>query len=531
MNYFKKYKKFNLLVLLAATTYLTGCTKLDTVPNSALTPDNFPTTPTQFVQATGPIYTSFYTAPGRPYWFVQNLSTDENVLVARGGNWYDGATYAQLFLHTYNADNGNIGACWSWGFKTISQCNQVLSLFDAAPESSAKTQTIAEVKTMRALSYFYMMDLFGNVPLTTVFGDVSDLSTKPRAQIFTFIETELLAQIPNLSGTANASTYGRPTKSLAYAILAKMYLNAQYYTGTARWQDAVTMCDNVIASGQYELTADYLAMFKPNNGPGTKDFIFAVPYDGLNALGMTYARFTMHPSLQTKYRMPYTPAGPMYTLPGFIALYTDQNDVRRKTYLTGKQYNNDGTPILVSTTNKGLSDAYSGPNPTAAIQHHLEFTPEINFRNIATFDVGNDELANEEGARSIKFYPDSLSPVRDQGNDVPMFRYADVLLEKAEAILRGATPTQGQTALSLVNLVRARAKAAPLTSVTLTTLLEERGREFPMEGWRRNDLIRFGQYEKTYSIKTDTDPNHRIFPIPRAELQLNPKLVQNPGYN
>jgi hypothetical protein len=532
MNYFKKYKKLHLLVLLAASTYLTGCTKLDSEPASALTPDNFPTTASQFVQATGPIYTTFYGGPGRPYWFVQNLSADENVLVARGGNWYDGATYAQLFLHTANADNGNVAASWSWGFGTIGQCNQVLSIFAAAPDSPAKTQTLAEVKTMRALSYFYMMDLFGNVPLTTVFADpTADLSTKTRAQIFTFIETELLAQIPNLNGTNSVATYGRPTKGLAYAILAKMYLNAQYYTGTARWQDAVTMCDNVIASGQYELSSDYLAMFKPSNGPAVKDFIFAIPYDGLNALGMTYGRFTMHPALQTKYRMPYTPAGPMYTLPTFIALYNDANDVRRKTYLTGKQYNNDGTPILVTTTNKGLSDAYNGPSPAAAVQHHLEFTPDIVFRNVATFDVGNDELANEQGARSIKFYPDSLSPVRDQGNDVPMFRYADVLLEKAEAILRGASPTQGQTALSLVNLVRARAKAAPLTTVTLATILDERGRELPMEGWRRNDLIRFGQYEKTYSIKTDTDPNHRIFPVPRAEMQLNPKLVQNPGYN
>jgi hypothetical protein len=531
MKYFKTYKKFNLLLLLAGAAYLSGCTKLDVAPKAALTPDNFPTTPAQFVLATGPIYTNFATGPGRTYWMIQNLSADENVLVARGGNWYDGAVYAQLFLHNYNADNGNIAANWSWGFGTISQCNQVLSLFDAAPESAAKTQTVAEVKTMRALSYFYMMDLFGNVPINATFGDVSDLGTKTRAQVFTFIETELLAQIPNLSSTTGSATYGRPTKYLAYAILAKMYLNAQYYTGTARWQDAVTMCDNIISSNQYELSADYLAMFKQNNGPAIKDFIFATPYDGLNILGMTYARFTLHPSLQTKYRMPYTPAGPMYTLPTFYALFNDVNDVRRKQYLTGKQYNNDGTPILVSTTNKGLSDAYNGPSPTAAVQHHLEFTPNIVFRNVATFDVGNDELANEEGYRNNKFYPDSISPVRDQSNDVPMFRYADVLLEKAEAILRGATPTQGQTALALVNLVRARAKAAPLTSVTLADILDERGREFPMEGWRRNDLIRFGQFEKTYSIKTDADPNHRIFPIPRAEIQLNPKLIQNPGYN
>jgi hypothetical protein len=531
MNYLKKYKIFSLLLLAAGTTYLSGCTKLDTVPGSALTPDNFPTSPAQFVLATGPIYTSFRTAPGREYWMVQNLSADENVLVARGGNWYDGAVYAQMNLHTYNADNGMLATCWAWGFKTISQCNQVLTLFDAAPESTAKTQTLAEVKTMRALSYFYMMDLFGNVPITKTFGDASDLGTKTRAQVFAFIETELLAQIPNLSAATGATTYGRPTKYLAYAVLAKMYLNAQYYTGTARYQDVVAMCDNIISGAQYNLNDDYLTMFKPSNGPAVKDFIFAIPYDGLNAQGMTYARFTLHPSLQAKYKMPYTPAGPIYTFPEFYALYNDANDIRKKQYLAGKQYNNDGTPILVKTTNKGLSDAYTGSDPGGVVNHQLEFTPTITWRNNATFDIGNDELANEEGYRNNKFYPDSLSADRNQGNDVPMFRYADVLLEKAEAILRGANATLSQTPLSLVNQVRARAKAAALTSVALSDILDERGREFPMEGWRRNDLIRFGQFEKAWGIKTDTDPNHRVFPVPRGEMQLNPKLVQNPGYN
>jgi hypothetical protein len=121
-----------------------------------------------------------------------------------------------------------------------------LSLFDATPASDAKKQTVAEIKTMRALSYFYLMDLFGNVPISKKFGDTTNLGTQPRAAVFAFIESELLAQIPDLSATSGIATYGRPTKGLAYAILAKMYLNAQYYIGTPRYQDAVTMCDNII---------------------------------------------------------------------------------------------------------------------------------------------------------------------------------------------------------------------------------------------------------------------------------------------
>jgi len=238
MKSFKLNIILSFIALSMGAVYLPGCTKLNVKPVSALTPANFPTTPAQFVAATGPIYTAFASGgAGRQWWLVENLSTDMEVLVARGGNWFDGGNYSTLNLHTYTADNGNLETLWYWGFSTISTCNQVLSLFSSVPESASKAQTIAEIKTMRALAYFFMMDNFGNVPIITTFGDTSNLGTQPRAKVFTFIETELLAQIPNLSTTVGASTYGRPTKYLAYAILAKMYLNAAAYIGTARYQD------------------------------------------------------------------------------------------------------------------------------------------------------------------------------------------------------------------------------------------------------------------------------------------------------
>jgi hypothetical protein len=530
MNHFKQYIFLSFIALCMGTVYLSSCTKLNVTPVSALTPANFPTTPAQYVAATGPIYTSFRGAPGRQWWLTEDISTDMEVLVARGGNWFDGGTYSTMNLHTYTGDNSMLETIWQWGYGTISTCNQVLSLFNSVPASTTKSQTIAEIKTMRALSYFFMMDNFGNVPITTTFGDTSNLGTQLRAKVFAFIESELLAQIPNLSSTVDISTYGRPTKYLAYAILAKMYLNAAYYTGTARYQDCVTMCDNVIKSSQYSLYADYLGMFKPNNGPQITDFIFAIPYDAVNAQAMYYARWTLHPALAKKYSMPYSPDGPVYTYPAYYAYFNDPNDIRNKQYLTGKQYYYDGTPITITTTNIGLDASYSGAYPNATVVHQLEFTPNIVWKNNATFDIGNDELANEEGYRNNKFYPDSVATTRNQSNDVPLFRYADILLVKAEAILRGATATNGDIPLTLVNQVRTRAKATAFTSVTLTTLLEERAREFADEGWRRNDLIRYGMYENAWGIKTDADPNKRIFPIPTPELQLNSKLVQNPGY-
>jgi hypothetical protein len=149
----------------------------------------------------------------------------------------------------------------------------------------------------------------------------------------------------------------------------------------------------------------------------------------------------------------------------------------------------------------------------------------------ASFDLGNDEKAWNMGYRNIKFYPDSTAATRNQNNDMPIFRYSDVLLMKAEAILRGGAETLGHTALSLVNELRAVRSTSPAWSdVTLEALYEERTREFVGENWHRNDMIRFGKYENLWGYKTNTDPNRRLFPIPTAAIQLNPLLQQNPGY-
>ncbi len=136
------------------------------------------------------------------------------------------------------------------------------------------------------------------------------------------------------------------------------------------------------------------------------------------------------------------------------------------------------------------------------------------------------------GTRNIKFYPDASNRSnRNQNNDIPVFRYSDIILMKAEAILRGGSPTLGHTALSLVNSLRANRTTSPAwTSVTLDNIYAERARELAWECWRRNDMIRFGKFEDSYGLKTDANPNKRLFPIPNVAFQTNPKLVQNPGY-
>jgi hypothetical protein len=230
------------------------------------------------------------------------------------------------------------------------------------------------------------------------------------------------------------------------------------------------------------------------------------------------------------FNIPYTTGAPASTLPEFYANFNDPNDIRNKQWLVGLQTKPDGTPLTITTTLKGYDQFYTGVD--APYTYQLNLTPNIVLRqSVPLFDCGNDEIAWNMGYRNIKFYPDATSSSRNQNNDIPVFRYSDIILMKAEAILRGGAATLGHTALSLVNSLRAvRTTSAALGTVTLNDILAERCREFAWEGWHRNDLIRYGKYEGSWGFKTNTDTYRRIFPIPTGALALNPALKQNPGY-
>lgn len=231
------------------------------------------------------------------------------------------------------------------------------------------------------------------------------------------------------------------------------------------------------------------------------------------------------------------PSGPRMTTAEYYAHFDDPNDVRNKQWLTGPQYWQDGTPIMVNTTKLGYDQFYTGSDGSASYTYPLVISPltssSVRAGTNSSFDLGNDEIAWNIGIRNIKFYPDYTNTIsRNQNNDVPLFRYSDIILMKAEAILRGGAPTLGATALSLVNQIKAvRTTSAALTSVTLDDIYNERCKEFAWETWHRNDMIRFGQYENSWGLgKTNTDTYRRIFPIPTTAIMTNSKLVQNPGY-
>lgn len=530
-------KKILLYSAICGAALLSACTKLDVKVESEYVNENFPNTQEGFLAASGPIYSQLASGFAVDYWRLQELSTDEAIIPARDGNYDDGGQYRFLHLHTYTKDHPTVRSVWQWGFGGINACNRIYELFQNAADIPGKHASIAEIRTMRALYYYFMMDLYANIPLITKFNAPELPKQANRATIFAFIEKELKEVIPSLTDKVNQQTYSRPTKWLAFAILQKMYLNAEVYINKSMYTESVAMGDSILAGNKYSLSSDFASIFAPDNGPSTPEIIFAIPYDANIIEGNQFSRFGLHTGLQNKYGLPFRPSIAMSTIKSFYEKFNLPNDTRNSTWLAGKQYNFDGSPILISTTNKGLDDTYSGPDPSAPVKWHLEFTPEMPLKKVETMDVGNDELGKARGVRSIKYYPDKgANPsTRNSNNDVPIFRLADVLLMKAEAILRGAAPTavagEMQTADVLVTKLRTRAKTEAAKNITLDELLEERAREMAWEAWRRNDLIRFGKYEAAWGYKTDNDVRKRIYPIPATEITLNTNLTQNPGYN
>jgi len=530
----KKIALLLVVIVLMITTY--SCRKLDVPVQSQYVSSNFPVTSSDYAALLGTMYSNLSSNYAITYWRMQELSTDEAILPARDGNFDDGGQYRQMHYHSWTVDHPYVSGIWQWGFSGINTCNRLITLTNGSTATAAsKAASIAEIKAMRALYYFFMMDLYGNVPIITTFPVSTPPPTQPRAKVFQFIESELLSveqQLPSKTNNSATNTleYGRPTKAMVFALLEKMYLNAGVYNGTPRYSDAVAMADSVMKNPNYTLDAKYRDIFLPNNGPQINETIFAIPYDQ-QIPGNQFTRFGFFYYLVNAYGFNVGESIAMSTTPEFYNRFNLPGDFRTKTWLVGPQFYPDG--------NGGFTNQpVYYPNTTTQIV----ITPNLILVPPKPMDVGNTIATQAEGIRSIKYYPDptTIQATRLNGNDVPVFRLADVMLMKAEAILRGATPTTVngvlQTPDYLVNLLRTRAGATTMANgIDLPGLLDERARELSWEGWRRNDLIRYGLFEVSYPLPNDvltmtTDPTRRLFPVPATELHLNPNLVQNPGY-
>ncbi|MDE0471936.1 MAG: RagB/SusD family nutrient uptake outer membrane protein, partial [Ekhidna sp.] len=382
---------------------------------------------------------------------------------------------------------------------------------------------VAQVRALRAYYYYRLLDLFGRVKIVTSIDNPdtedeneADASQSDRAEVFRFVEDELKAVIASggLPTTINAERF---TQSGANALLAKLYLNAEVYTGTAQWQDASDAADEVINSGLYMLTEDYGEVFSPTNS-GDPEHILVAPYDqpsGRN--GMNFSQMTLHYGNQATYNLAEQPWNGYTTLEDFYNSYESQDERRENNFLVGLQRDAGGNPII-DLAAEGAEDPDG---------FELNFTPKINelFPN----------AIRQGGARLSKFgFEDGAQS--NMNNDYPILRYGDILLVKAEAEARLASNWSAPETVSLVNQLRARAGVSAYTSLTEDEFLAERGREMFMEASRRQDLIRFGRWGNQWWEKPSSDATVRqLFPIPQEQIDAarasgSEPLTQNPGY-
>ncbi len=545
-------KPFNIkaIAIFLASAAAVGCTDLDVDVKSQYT--NLPNSPEAVEALTAEIYNPYRAAMGRAHWHVQTLTSDEAAGVSMGADYYDGGQYRQLTVHNWNADNSEFADIWNGAMTGVTTCNKVAKILNGKSE-----EDLAPVRAMRAWYHFLLMDNFGDVPIITE-STSAHTDRSSRADVCKFIESELLAVKDLLPDEVSEATYGRATKYMAEALLAKLYLNWNVYTASKvadytpseanpKLNDCIAMCDDIIKSGKFALTDSFMVKFRPDNGPQIKDFVFVVPFDHETQQGMIYARFWKSRSGRNQFGVVAAgPAGNFRCLPEYYDKFNLPGDDRNRQWLTGKQYywenyKQTDRPYIINTTKAGYDQDYTAADKDEKLEWQMEYTKEIKLRKggEATLDAGNDEKGRAMGYRSIKFYPDvnvTASQGHNQSNDVPVFRLADILLMKAEAILRGGSATNGDTPMSLMNQIRAYVHAPLISSEpTLDDLLDERAREFADENWRRNDLIRFGKFEDNWGFKYlyeqgMSEKFRRVFPIPTSVLNTNTNWNQNEGY-
>ncbi|MDB5249433.1 MAG: outer membrane protein SusD [Segetibacter sp.] len=502
----KYISKIKLLVL--ASTMLAACTKLDEQTFGSLSPDNFYRTEKEGLSSVVGVYSllSQVVHIGDP-WRISEFGTDEFVVPGRAsGGWFD-QNQIDIIQHKAKPDNGRAAQAWVNIFQEIGTANAVLESLEKSPNAANLKGLIAETRALRAYGYFYAMDLWGNVPLvTTARIEPANLpKTNSRKEVFDFVTSQMLKaadDLPSVKTVQKTAYYPRFTKEAVYAALATVYLNGQVYTGTAYWDKAIEMADKVISTGAYKLEKDVVDNFRSTNEDKSTELISSFSVDATkNAGGNQFILYAQHSLDQKKYNLPFIPANGYSTGQEALDRYEDR-DNRKSLIEYGPQTYLDGTPLrypngqqLILVPVKDLVGAEDNEG-----YHVLKYTPV--------------------GAKWAGFNGD---------NDLVLMRYSDILLIKAEAQFRTGKVAE---ALGLVNDVRARSNASALTSLTLKNIEDERAREFIWEGHRRRDMIRFGTYfTGTWKFKTTvTEPWRAIYPIPAAQINANPNLVQNPNY-
>jgi starch-binding outer membrane protein, SusD/RagB family len=462
------------------------------------------------------------------YFSVQSVSSDEMAVTQKGGDWYDGGIWIDIHRHAQTSNNGPIKDTWNGGYNAIAEVN------NAIKNGGLNANLTAQAKVLRAYLHWRLLDLYGRIR----FVDENTTSAQlTRTAGFQRIESEILSALGvsgvtasmDLSGSAlnTTDTKYRINQFAALGILSKLYLNAEIYTGTARWQEAHDAADYIISNGSYSLSdssvsvpnpskrpavgsdpgslTGYAAVFSPSNFDNP-EIIWSVEYDEATAGGMNFHHMSLHYASQYTYLFSDQPWNGYSALEEFYNSYED-GDVRKESnFIVGEQTDFTGATIV---------DLASENNDPA-----ISYSTSINELE--------PNAGRTDGARLGKFAFKNFAR-GDLDNDYPIMRLGDVYLMRAEAKARAAG--NWSLASADVNTIRARAGVSALGSIDANSFLAERGREMFMESSRRTDLIRFGKWSASWWEKTNSDAYRIVMPIPSDVINnSNGALSQNTGY-
>jgi hypothetical protein len=476
---------------------------------------------------------------------AQMLPSDQDVIPARPNGWVDGGIYKRMHQHKWTSEDDVCVQSWERTYAGVNACNRALYQIESGEIEvpGQEEAVIAELKVLRASYYYILVDLFGNVPLVTRF-DVPDgylPEQSARKDVYDFIISEITDNLPLLSRETGGQYYGRFNRWAACTLLAKMYLNAQVFSDGAyvEWERCVEACDQVIQSALYALEAEQRLVFVTNN-ENSKEIILGLAFDETYVTdwnAFDFHLYTLQPSNQATYNFQSSPWGGVCCIPQYIDTFDPDDRRLAKGFIYGPQYDASGNELLCTM------GSLSG-QPLAYVNE----VPSI------------DESQEIHGFRWGKFeYAQGIT--NRLSNDWPLFRYADVLLMKAEALLRSGRADEAAALVSQVrernfreNPAKARVEATDLaqgsaydygrrdnlqaptyeggSDVAFGRMLDELGWEFSQEGRRRQDMIRFGVFttKSWFSHDKDADNHCNLYPIPQKQLLSNGNLRQNPGY-
>ena len=476
---------------------------------------------------------------------AQMLPSDQDVIPARPNGWVDGGIYKRMHQHKWTSEDDVCIQSWERTYAGVNACNRVLYQIESGEIEvpGHEEAVIAELKVLRASYYYILVDLFGNIPLVTRFdvpgGFLPEQST--RQEVYDFIVSEITGNISLLSEETGNEYYGRFNKWAACTLLAKMYLNAGIFSGGAyaEWQKCIDACDQVIRSARYALEPEQRLVFVTNN-ENSKEIILGLAIDETYVTdwnAFDFHLYTLQPASQATYNFQASPWGGVCCIPQYIDTFDPDDERLAANFIQGPQYDAAGSELLCTM------GSMSG-QPLAYVNE----VPSI------------DESQEIHGFRWGKFeYAQGIT--NRLSNDWPLFRYADVLLMKAEALLRSGRAEEAATIVTQVrernftgNPGKALVTAADLAQgssydygrrdnlqepthegggdIAFGRMLDELGWEFSQEGRRRQDMIRFGAFTRKswFSHDKGADDHCNLYPIPQKQLLANGNLKQNPGY-